>query len=109
MKVNFDDEAWLRLQDDLHAGQICGETAGKLYAYAKGAMQQSAAALIGQGDATSDQAVHTLEMLRAMRNAADDAAQRFASAVARIDAIAQQLGAQPPKTRRKVAVPARER
>lgn len=109
MKVNFDDQAWLRLQDNLQAGQVCGETAGRLFTYAKSAMQQSAAAMIGHGDATSEQAVHTLEMLRAMRNATEDAAQRFAEAVASIDSMAQQFGVQSAKSRRKVQASVRER
>ena len=109
MKVNFDDQAWLRLQDNLQAGQVCGETAGRLFTYAKSAMQQSAAAMIGHGDATSEQAVHTLEMLRALRNATEDAAQRFAEAVASIDSMAQQFGVQSVKSRRKAQVPARDR
>ncbi|MFO0846402.1 MAG: hypothetical protein U0797_29215 [Gemmataceae bacterium] len=97
MKVTFDDQAWQRLQDDLSVGQLCAETAGRLYAYAKAAMQQASAALVGQAEASPEDAAHTLAMLRALRNNAQDAARRFAASVTAISLLERQL--KPPSVR----------
>ncbi len=104
MKIGFDEAAWQRLQDGLSVGQVCGDTAGRLLAFAKAAMQQASASLAGEGDATPEDAAHTLEMLRAVRNATADAAQRYAVAVAQLDDLMRPLDAGPPRPRRRVAV-----
>lgn len=90
MKIHFDDAVWQRLQDDLGVGLLCGEAAGKVYGHAKAAVQQ-AAALVGEGEASSEDVLHVLGLLRALRNNAGDAAQRFAAAAAALDAMAEQF------------------
>jgi hypothetical protein len=97
MKVSFDEQAWQRLQDDLSVGLLCGDTAGKLYAHAKGAMQQAAAALIGKGEATPEEAAHTHALLQALLRSVQDAARRFAAAVTEVNELTRQM--KPPSVR----------
>ncbi len=105
MKMAFDDQRWQWLQDDLNVAQLCGENAGKVYGYAKAAVQQAVAAISGDRDVTPDEAQHCLQSLRALRNGAQDAAQGYAAAVALIDDLIGRM--EPPadaKPRRRAAV-----
>jgi hypothetical protein len=106
MKVRFDDEAWQRLQDDLGAGQVWAETAGKLYALAKGAVQQASAALVGERNASPEESAHALEMVKTLRAAARDAARRFSAAAAYMDELTRQLKPEPGGKRRRAGAAA---
>jgi hypothetical protein len=101
MKVPFDDLLWQRLQDDLEVARVCGDSAGKVYPFAKSALQQAAAAITGERDATPEERDHALEMVRRLRNHAADAANAFAAAVAILDDLTAQLGATPHRPRRR--------
>jgi hypothetical protein len=101
MKISFDDLVWQRLQDDLEVARVCGDSAGKVYSVAKSAVQQASAAITGERDATPEERDHALDMVRRLRNHAADAANAFAAAVAILDDLTQQLGAGPPRPRRR--------
>lgn len=101
MKLNFDEERWQRLQEELNVGQLCGENAGKLYAFAKGAMQRGVAGLVGEGDITPAEAAHCLDLLRKLRNNTEAAAHSFTTAQATIDDLIRQLEPAAPRSRRR--------
>jgi hypothetical protein len=103
MKITFDDQKWQRLQDDLSVAQLCGENAGKVYGYAKGALQQAVAAMIGDKDVTPEEAAHTLGLLRKLRNGAQDAAEGFAAAAGIIDDLMRELETPVVRSRRRAS------
>ena len=91
MKLSFNEDRWQQLQENLNVAQLCGENAGKLYAYAKGALQRASAAVAGEGDVSPPEGAQSLEVLKKLRHSAQDAAEGFAAAVADIDALIKQL------------------
>jgi hypothetical protein len=97
MQPTFDDHQWERLQEELNVAQLCGENAGKVYAYAKGAMQRAVAAIAGEKEVTAEEAEHCRQLLGALRHGAEDAAGRYATAVAAIDRLLKAL--EPPASR----------
>lgn len=91
MKLAFDDDKWQRLQEDLNVGRLCGQNAGELYAFAKGALQRAVAAIVGEREVTPSEAVHALELLRTLRNGTHDAAQAYLAATNLVDECIKQL------------------
>jgi hypothetical protein len=91
MKLTFDEEKWHQLQEDLNVAQLCGENAGKVYAFAKGALQRAVAAIVGEKDVSAADAAHALEMLKKLRNGSADAAQGYQAATATIDEMIRHL------------------
>ena len=104
MKVTFDDQQWQRLEDDLSVARLCGDNAGKVYVYAKSALQQAVAGLLGEKDVPPEEAEHVLALLRTLRNGTQDAARGFASAVAIIDQMIRRLEPPGASRRRRVSV-----
>ena len=91
MKLSFDEERWQQLQEILNVAELCGENAGKLYAYAKGALQRAVAGMVGEGDVAPQEGAHSLDLLKKLRHSTQDAVESCTAAVADIDALIKQL------------------
>lgn len=91
MKIRFDEETWSQIEEYLRVAQLCGENAGQLHGYAKGVVQRTVASVGTEKEVTAPEADHALNILAKLRNSTHDAAQAFASAVARIDDVMREF------------------
>ena len=91
LKIGFDEETWAQLEEYLKVAQLCGESAGRLQGFAKGVVQRTVATLGSEKDVSAPEAEHALTILATLHHSASDAAQGFASAASRVDALMKQL------------------